>query len=69
MPTQITLIATFIAAVLIAQTVIIFKLQGELAEMRRTWAARNHGVLSPMPWPPAGEALVGEVVEEEYENA
>ena len=34
------------------------KLQGDIAEMQRTWRPRNDaGPLPPMPWPPAGEDI------------
>jgi len=64
---QITLLATLVAAAMIAQTIWILRLYAQIEEMERTWRPRNNGVLSPMPWPPAGQqpastALVGEVV-------
>lgn len=43
MPLHITLLATMIAAVIIAQTIWILRLQNEIADMRRTWRPRNPG--------------------------
>ena len=62
---MIPLIATFICAVVLAQTIVILRLQGELAEMRRTWRPRHDaGPLPPMPWPAAGEEVeVDEYIE------
>ena len=64
---MIAALATVVAAVIAAQMILIFRLQAQIAEMRRTWRPRNQGVLSPMPWPPAGEPEdieVDEYVEE-----
>lgn len=53
---MIPLIATLIVAVILAQTMWILKLQGQIEDMRRTWRPRNDpGPLpSPyvmLPWP------------------
>lgn len=59
---MIPLLATVICAVIVAQTLWILKLQGDIAEMQRTWRPRNTGPLPPMPsWGPM------EVVESETE--
>lgn len=77
MQTVIVLLATFIAALIIAQTVWILKLYAQIEKMERTWRPRNTGVLSPMPLSLAAKAastaaakdisaaLVGEVVTED----
>lgn len=63
---MIPLLATCICAVLLAQTIWILKLQGELDEMRRTWRPRHDaGPLPPMPWP----AELAEVEVDEYIEA
>ncbi len=55
---MIPLLATCICAVLLAQTIWILKLQGELDEMRRTWRPRHDaGPLPPMPWPAANTVI------------
>ena len=55
---MIPLLATVVCAVIVAQTMWILKLQGDIAEMQRTWRPRNDaGPLPPMPWPPAGEDI------------
>ena len=49
---QITLLATLVAAAMIAQTIWILRLYAQIEEMERTWRPRNNGVLSPMPLSP-----------------
>ena len=65
---HITLLAMMIAAVIVAQTIWILRLQSEIAEMRRTWKRRNHGgelgwLEAPAPAAHA-DAIVGEIVSE-----
>lgn len=60
---MIPLLATFICAVLLAQTIWILRLQGQIDEMRRTWRPRHDsGPLPPMPWP-VEEVEVDEYIE------
>ena len=68
MPLQITLLATMIAAVIVAQTIWILRLQNQIADMRRTWRPRNTGgglgrIEAPAPTEHA-EAIAGEIVTE-----
>ena len=61
---MIPLLATLICAVIAGQTIWILKLQGQLAEMRRTWKPRHDGdPRPPMLWPPAGEIEIEEYAE------
>lgn len=59
---MIPLLATLICAIILAQTIWILRLQGELAEVKATWRPRHDaGPLPPMPWPAANEnAVIGQ---------
>ncbi len=55
---MIPLLATFIVGVILAQTIWILRLQGQIADMQRTWRPRHDAdPLPPMPWPAASTVI------------